>query len=42
MAKGKIVAKNVIKRKPGKLYFVDKAGNVRETDMKWKRKRKRR
>jgi len=39
MAKGKIVAKNVVKRKEGMLYFVDKSGNVRETKMKWKKKR---
>ena len=39
MTKGKIVAKNVVKRKKGMLYFVDKSGNVRETKMKWKKKR---
>ena len=38
MAKGKVVGK--IKRKTGYLYFVDKSGNVRETPMKWKKKRR--
>lgn len=33
MAKKKIVAKKVITRKPGKLYFIDKSGNVVETSM---------
>ena len=30
---GKIVVKNVIKRKPGYLYYVDGAGNVCEAKM---------
>lgn len=38
--KGTIVAKGVVKRKAGKLYFVDASGNVRETAMK-RRKKKR-
>ena len=42
MAKGKIVARNVVKRKKGYLYYVDKYGNVREVPMKWKKKRKKR
>jgi hypothetical protein len=29
----KIIAKNVVVRKPGFLYFVDKAGNVCEAEM---------
>ena len=30
---GKIIAKNVIKRKPGYLYYVDGKGNVCEAKM---------
>lgn len=30
MAKGKLVSKTNIKRKPGYLYFVDGSGNIRE------------
>jgi hypothetical protein len=30
---GKIIAKKVIKRKPGYLYYVDGAGNVCEAKM---------
>lgn len=30
---GKIVKKNVVKRKPGHLYYVDGAGNVCEAKM---------
>jgi len=30
---GKIIVKNVIKRKPGHLYYVDGAGNVCEAKM---------
>lgn len=33
MAKGKVVAKNVVKRKQGYLYYVDGKGNVAETKM---------
>lgn len=29
--KGKVVAKNVVDKKPNKLYFVDGTGSVRET-----------
>ena len=36
--KGTIVAKGVVKREPGTLYFVDKVGNVRKTAMKNKPK----
>lgn len=32
----KIVVKGAIKRQPGKLYFIDKSGNVCETSMKRK------
>ena len=34
----KTVAK--IKRKKGYLYYVDKSGNVKETPMKWNKKKK--
>ncbi len=30
---GKIIAKNVVKRKPGHLYYVDAQGNVCEAKM---------
>jgi len=30
---GKIIAKNVVKRKPGYLYYVDGKGNVCEAKM---------
>jgi len=30
---GKVIAKNVIKRKPGYLYYVDGKGNVCEAKM---------
>ncbi len=30
---GKIIVKNVIKRKPGYLYYIDGAGNVCEAKM---------
>ena len=30
---GKVVVKNVVKRKPGHLYYVDGAGNVCEAKM---------
>lgn len=30
---GKIIVKNVVKRKPGFLYFIDALGNVCETPM---------
>ncbi len=30
---GKIIAKNVVKRKPGYLYYVDSKGNVCEAKM---------
>ena len=32
-SKGKIVAKEVVERKEGHLYFVDGNGNVRESKM---------
>lgn len=32
-SKGKIVAKNVITREKGNLYFIDKDGNVRSSKM---------
>ena len=40
---GKIVAKNVITRKPGMLYYIDKDGNVCEAKMSrgGKKKKKR-
>ena len=41
MKKGRIVAKKAVKRKQGYLYYVDKSGNVRETPMKWKKKKRR-
>lgn len=37
---GKIIAKNVIKRKPGYLYYVDGKGNVCEAKMARGGKRK--
>ena len=37
MSKGKIVGK--VKRKEGYLYYVDKYGNVRETPMRWNKRR---
>jgi hypothetical protein len=37
--RGHVVAKGAVKRRPGCMYFVDAHGNVRETDMKSKRKR---
>jgi len=37
---GKIVKKNVVKRKPGYLYYVDGAGNVCEAKMARGGKRK--
>lgn len=40
MAKGTIVSKSKIKRKPGFLYFVDRAGHVRSVKMA-RRKKKR-
>ncbi len=33
---GKVVVKNAIKREKGKLYYIDKAGNVCCTEMKRK------
>lgn len=33
---GKVIVKNAIKREKGKLYYVDKAGNVCSADMKRK------
>ncbi|GIU68721.1 MAG: hypothetical protein KatS3mg001_571 [Candidatus Pacearchaeota archaeon] len=42
---GKIIARNVVKRKPGYLYYVDSKGNVCEAKMarggKKKKKKKR-
>jgi len=37
---GKIIAKNVVKRKPGYLYYVDGEGNVCEAKMARGRKKK--
>ncbi len=37
---GKIIAKNVVKRKPGYLYYVDGKGNVCEAKMARGGKRK--
>lgn len=34
MAKGTIVARGVVKRKKGQLYYVDGEGNVRSSPMK--------
>jgi len=31
---GKIIVKNVIKRKPGYMYYLDKEGNLLEAKMK--------
>jgi len=31
---GRIIVKNVIKREKGKLYYIDKKGNVCEAKMK--------
>lgn len=39
MAK-KIIAKSVVKRKEGMLYYVDKKGNVVETKMSWNKNKK--
>ena len=36
--KGRIVAKRVIKRIPGNLYYLDGEGNVRQSPMKRKAK----
>ena len=36
---GKIIKKNVVKRKPGYLYYVDAHGNLCEAKMKHGRKR---
>ena len=30
---GKVIAKNVVKRKPGYLYYIDSKGNVCEAKM---------
>ena len=30
---GKVIAKNIVKRKPGYLYYIDSAGNVCEARM---------
>ena len=37
---GKIIAKNIVKRKPGYLYYVDGKGNVCEAKMARGGKRK--
>jgi hypothetical protein len=37
---GKVIAKNVVKRRPGHLYYVDGAGNVCEAVMARGGKRK--
>ena len=39
---GSIIAKNIVKRKPGFLYYVDGKGNVCEAKMArgWKKKKK--
>lgn len=37
---GKIVIRNIVKRRPGFLYYVDGQGNVCETQMKRGRKKK--
>ena len=41
---GKVIVKNVVKRKPGHLYYVDGKGNVCEAKMArgWKKKKKKR
>ena len=36
---GEIIKKNVVKRKPGHIYYVDVAGNVCETEMARRRKK---
>lgn len=36
--RGHVVLHKAVKRRPGCMYFVDVHGNVRETDMKGKRK----
>jgi len=35
-----IVKRNVVKREPGYLYFVDAKGNVCRAKMKWRKKKK--
>jgi hypothetical protein len=37
--RGHVVVRHAVKRKKGCMYFVDKDGNLRETEMKKKRKR---
>jgi hypothetical protein len=37
--KGHVVAAKAVKRRAGCMYFVDAHGNVRETEMKGKRKK---
>jgi len=37
---GKIIAKNVVERKPGFLYYVDSQGNVCEAEMARGKKKK--
>ena len=37
---GKIIAKNVVERKPGFLYYVDGQGNVCEAEMARGKKKK--
>ena len=40
MGKGKIIKKNVVKRKPKKGYYVDGEGNLCEIDFKGGRNKK--
>ena len=37
--RGHVVLHKAVKRRAGCMYFVDASGNVRETDMKGKRKK---
>lgn len=37
---GKVVARGVVRRKKDKIYFIDSAGNVRETNAARGRKKK--
>jgi hypothetical protein len=37
---GKVIARNVVKRKPGYLYYIDASGNVCEAKMSRGGKRK--
>jgi len=40
MARKKLVKKNVVKREPNTMYFVDKEGDLWSTKMKTRRKKR--